>query len=129
MPASTKPLYTAPKPPSPSRKLLEKSCVTPRSSPRPNECSCSGPAISPPPCCCFTLPSLSAMVVVAADDAGLLASDESRRKDASRRESSDCCGRHRASPSGATAASSPAQHLVADASTGLHGFGIVVVRV
>ena len=74
------------------------------------------------------LPSLSAMVVVP-DDAGLLASDESRRKDASRRESSDCCGWHRASPSGATAASSPAQHLVADASTGLHGFGIVVVRV
>ena len=72
---------------------------------------------------------LVAMVVVAADDAGLLASDESRRKDASRRESSDCCGRHRASPSGATAASSPAQHLVADASTGLHGFGIIVVRV
>ena len=74
------------------------------------------------------LPSLSAMVVVP-DDAGLLASDESRLKDASRRDSSDCCGRHHASPSGATTASSAVQHLVADASTGLHGFGIVVVRV
>lgn len=120
MPASTKPLYTAPKPPSPSRKLLAKSCVTPRSSPRPKECSCSGPAISP---ACLTLPpSLS----VPAADAGLLASDDRRLKDASRRESSDCCGRHRARPSGATAASSAAQHLVADASIGLHAFVIVV---
>ena len=67
--------------------------------------------------------------IVVPDDAGLLASDERRLKDASRRESSDCGGRHRASPSGATVASSAAQHLVADASTGLHGFGIVVVRV
>jgi hypothetical protein len=65
------------------------------------------------------------MVMVVPPDAGLLASDESRLKDASRRESSDCCGRHRASPSGDTAASSAAQHLVTDASTGLHGFGIV----
>jgi hypothetical protein len=60
--------------------------------------------------------------------AGLLVVEDKRRKEARRRENSDCAGRQRASPlpaPAATTASSAVQHLVADASTGLHGLGIL----
>jgi hypothetical protein len=59
--------------------------------------------------------------------AGLLVAEDRRRKEASRRENSERAGRQRASPfpaPAATTASSALQHLVADASIGLHGLGI-----